>query len=296
MKVEIVTMTPALAETLLARNLKNRILSRPTIAAYARDMAEGKWQENGSAIVISKDDVILDGQHRMIACVQSGASFRVLMVTGVDEAARQTIDTGRSRSVADEMTMRGIRSGRTVAGALRLSLAYLDGEGYGRRKYTSSEVLEHYDAYLNAGVPVEEIMQIARLPVKVVPCAPVMTVGLLSYLSLWDTEWLRDFVTPLQTGADLRMGDARLALRNTLLSQRARSLSGNLSATSNTFRTVCLSWNAYISGRPVKYLKPGKAALAEAAWTNIDGAPSSGSGRSLKRIFATSKYQAVKNG
>lgn len=52
-KAKMVTLTPELAEQLLARNTHNRTVSRPRVAQYAADMRAGHWAFNGEAIKIT---------------------------------------------------------------------------------------------------------------------------------------------------------------------------------------------------------------------------------------------------
>ncbi|MDP2620568.1 MAG: hypothetical protein Q8P46_10395, partial [Hyphomicrobiales bacterium] len=69
-------ITPELAREWLEKtNRKNRPLSELKWTAYAVDMLEGRWQYNGDAIRFGSDGVLLDGQHRLMACVEAGIPF-----------------------------------------------------------------------------------------------------------------------------------------------------------------------------------------------------------------------------
>ena len=48
--VEIVDVTPELAETWLARNPNNRNLRKAVVDSYARDMQAGRWALNGGTL------------------------------------------------------------------------------------------------------------------------------------------------------------------------------------------------------------------------------------------------------
>jgi hypothetical protein len=104
---QIVELTPALARVLLARNPDNRKLSEPTIAKYARDIANGSWSFNGEPIIIAKDGKMNDGQHRCEAVIAAGASIIVVMVVGTDRQTRFTVDQGRARMAGDYLAMEG---------------------------------------------------------------------------------------------------------------------------------------------------------------------------------------------
>lgn len=69
-----VTITPEKAKTLLVMNTKNRKLSRKLVQKYASDMAAGRWPYNGDPIRVSVSNVLLDGQHRLEACIAAAPS------------------------------------------------------------------------------------------------------------------------------------------------------------------------------------------------------------------------------
>lgn len=125
-KSETVLMTPERALHLLSKNISNRKVSSLLVDRYARDMTLGDWQQNGSSIVVNGDGTLLDGQHRLLACVKSGSSFTTVLTSGVPAEAMVTLDTGRPRKLSDVLTMRGERSAKTLAAVLRL--AYLWGQ------------------------------------------------------------------------------------------------------------------------------------------------------------------------
>ena len=79
MKVQQSTITPEYAKELLDYNKKNRSLSKATVDRYAEDMRKDNWQQNGEAIKIDWDGNLIDGQHRLAACVKSGVSFDKLL-------------------------------------------------------------------------------------------------------------------------------------------------------------------------------------------------------------------------
>jgi hypothetical protein len=121
---EAVLMTPEWAAELLASNPENRAISRGHVAALAADMAAGKWMANGSSIVVARGGMLLDGQHRLMACIAADAAFPTVLSQGVDLTARQTIDTGRKRTAGDAMKIEGIANYKNAAASIRLLAAY----------------------------------------------------------------------------------------------------------------------------------------------------------------------------
>lgn len=123
-KTELTTISPSQASDLLRGNKNNRRVSAPLVTRYARDMAAGNWQSNGSAIVMNGDGSLLDGQHRLMACIEAGVAFKTLVIRGISSDAMATIDTGRSRSLSDVLAMRGEKNTRTLASVLRQAMIW----------------------------------------------------------------------------------------------------------------------------------------------------------------------------
>jgi hypothetical protein len=120
MQIEIATITPEQAKRMLARNHKNRPLNPHHVSRMSIDMQKGNWIVNGDAIRLSDSGDLMDGQHRLNACVSSGVSFDTLIVRGLKEDAARTIDGGRKRSVADKFNMDGVKNAKALATALRI--------------------------------------------------------------------------------------------------------------------------------------------------------------------------------
>jgi hypothetical protein len=102
------TISPALAANWLEHaNTNNRNLSETTVTQYACDMLDGRWFDNGDAIRFRKDGVLLDGQHRLKACVEAKLPFNTDVIFGLEAAARDTIDIGRVRTAANIVQFEG---------------------------------------------------------------------------------------------------------------------------------------------------------------------------------------------
>ena len=105
MKVEIVTITPEMAEEMLTHNYEgNRHVRTSYVSQLAHVMSAGRYvSENGQTIVFGEDDgVLYDGQHRLMAIVESRCAQTVIVVWIVNgKEAYKTIDNGTKRNAAD---------------------------------------------------------------------------------------------------------------------------------------------------------------------------------------------------
>jgi hypothetical protein len=101
MKTEIVLMTPAFAQEILKKNTKNRKIRRSSVETFRTLLRRGEWVLTHQGVAISSEDVLLDGQHRLLAIVETGIPAKVLFSTDCDPAIYQAIDRGISRTNED---------------------------------------------------------------------------------------------------------------------------------------------------------------------------------------------------
>lgn len=107
MEIKEIVITPEIAHDMLNYNTCNRPLSRNTVAKYARMMKQGEWYLSHQAIAFAEDEngkqILVDGQHRLAAVVQSGTTIK----TTVIYHAIQTpyIDTVRNRTFIDNLNI-----------------------------------------------------------------------------------------------------------------------------------------------------------------------------------------------
>jgi hypothetical protein len=101
MRTELVKVTPVLAEHYLSKNVSNRSVSQRLVDKYAREMEQGEWVMNHQGIAFYEDGAVADGQHRLLAVLQSKATVPLMVTFGLKRPAAVTIDVGRKRSIAD---------------------------------------------------------------------------------------------------------------------------------------------------------------------------------------------------
>jgi len=113
-KVATEIMTPERAMQLLEHNRKNRPLSDQHVHRIARQIIEDKWRFNGDTIKVSNTGDVLDGQHRLWACIEAKKPIETIVVRGIEPNAFATIDTLRKmRNGADVLALGGATRYRT---------------------------------------------------------------------------------------------------------------------------------------------------------------------------------------
>lgn len=113
-------ITPDVAEMWLQDNIDNRRLRPKHVSHLARAMERGEWSLNGDAITFDRNGRLIQGQHRLLAVIESGTTIESVVVRGVGLDARDTLDQPARRTLGDILNWRGETSVTTLAAALGL--------------------------------------------------------------------------------------------------------------------------------------------------------------------------------
>lgn len=127
-----VDVDPATAKEMLAANKSNRPVSRDTVLGYAREMAAGAWIETHQGIAFDDSGRLIDGQHRLLAVAESGATVRMLVTydlperpAGQTQSTMDVVDRGRVRSVGSQLKIaHGLANGTKIS-AIAVKIATL---------------------------------------------------------------------------------------------------------------------------------------------------------------------------
>lgn len=255
----LVTVTPKLAEHLLARNTHNRGISKARVEQYAGDMRRGEWQLNGEAIKIAVDERILDGQHRLVAVLEADVDVQMLVISGLPHAAQETMDQGRNRTMGDVLKLRGEKSCNTLASAARIVCCY---ELHGRPftdGYKAAPSISQTSRTLDRNPDLRASCALAARTRR--PWLPISTAAGLHYLfSIADPAGAEDFFAKLCTGAALDVCSPIYVLRERLLKEHHDTGEHTISIKVK-MALIVKAWNAYQAGEQPARLtwRPGGA-------------------------------------
>jgi hypothetical protein len=116
----LVQVTPQIAEAWLAFNQGNRKPSRTKIRRFAAAMARGQWAQNGETVKFSVSGRLLDGQSRLMAIKEAGATVVLELRAGLPDIAQQSMDSGELRSGTHTLEMLGEKYPHVLAPALKM--------------------------------------------------------------------------------------------------------------------------------------------------------------------------------
>ena len=217
--MEVETISPDMAQEILAANGHNRNMRSPRVAQLAEVMRRGEWILNGETIKVATDGTLLDGQHRLQAVVDSGATIETLVMRGMSLETQDTVDTGRRRRLADILAIEG----HTDSHALGASLSMLHRFRTGKRidySHTGAPSPKQALDLLEHEPQIRDSVREARRVTKQVG-GPVGVFASLHCLFLEiDEEATKDFFDRLADGVGLAKDDPVLHLRNQLVRPR----------------------------------------------------------------------------
>jgi len=257
MKIEKMTITPAIAADFLKRNTKNRPLAENRSWSIANAIKNGEWRMNGDAIRFNESGELIDGQTRLSAIILAGIAVDSLVIFDLKDDVFSTIDiNGSARTASDVLSISGMKYYKLCA---TIALAALSWEK------TKSSFLAS-SAKRNNQITTTEIADRARNDDLIQIIAEEYSLskqfrklvsgrifGYVRYATMrFDREKSNSFFEKLETGANLEPDSPVLLLRDYLA--REKSTRG-VELASLPVAHMFLSFDLYCSGRSVKQLK-----------------------------------------
>lgn len=251
MKADIRNVTPAMAQKWLGDNPLNRNVRLNRVEEYARDMEHGRWIINGESIILDDAGKLIDGQHRLLAVLVHGKPVKMLVVEGVGEEARATIDTGMKRSLADILKMRGATNVHSLAAAVVMGWRWETGGIREARNASRSDAL----AWLDKNPAIRDGLKLASpLTTSPLRMPPSIAAPLLFFAETVSSyEDVLGFVNEVAEGVALTENSGTFRLRKYLLDTSNPSYHRGAPAFVKLAIAV-KAWNSWIEGTEVKNL------------------------------------------
>lgn len=124
----IETITVAKAKSLLANNKANRPINDSNLKVIEMEMKRSNFESTGESIKVAIDGTLLDGQHRLMAIVNTSMPQKMLIVRGLDKNAFKYIDTGRKRTAADVLGIEKIKNPTQIATMVKFIMNFKRGQ------------------------------------------------------------------------------------------------------------------------------------------------------------------------
>jgi hypothetical protein len=242
--VEVVTLTPALARLLLARNTENRPISETNLDRIKRDIVAGHFAFNGEAIIVSASGELNDGQHRVRAVAETGRPIQTVMVFGPQRETRMTLDQGVVRTVGHYLGMKGFTDPNALAAAAGYLWQFRTAERLstsGHDRPTKTETLIVLDSYRDLA---DSVQFTSRSGSNVIASRSLLAfVHYALKLAAGESD-ANDFINRLIDGNGLDARNPILYARNRLIAMKAKASGRPGDKAELIFR----AWNLWIRG------------------------------------------------
>ena len=248
MTFEEVLITKEVADKMLGHNSNNyRRVKRALVDKYARAMMEGMWKENGEPIVFDEDGVLKDGQHRLLAVLESGVAVKMLVIRGVKRDI-STFDEGGVRTVGDRARAEGLKLHTSTIGAVTMILNEFNDSNY----IPNDEKMQYAWDHLESLQKIEEFSRHGSANHILRKSACIAALFCASELSVISDEKLESFCrivnNGMPNGSDIP--DSALALRNTIIEGIRHPDSGRILTGHTLSRPLFeVTWQAIIAFR-----------------------------------------------
>jgi hypothetical protein len=251
-------VTPEEAAAFLQHNVNNRSLRQTRVRAYAADMERGMFRGDAVHIQFDTNGRLINGQHTCSAIVMSGITLRdVIVETGCDPQVSAYLDRGLPKNATDALAERGAVSASRTASIIRASLCLRDypnttwsGKDVGA--ITQALVVSEYES---RPTEYDQETAYARQIHRHTFLSETAIGTLISHGRLYDDPEFLSFSDGLISGANLREGDPRLALRSWIPRSHIGPTRGFSSTTQYRVACVIKAWNAYMRGESLKILR-----------------------------------------
>lgn len=252
MEMTKMVITPEMAKEMLEHNSVNRPIRKRVMISLARDMATpGGWKLTGDPVLFDTKGNLIDGQHRLTACVQADTPFETWVGTNAEPDVQDVKDTGARRTLSDILHMRGESTSIMLASILR-SVAVQDEEYEMKSSYyvpSYTRLLAMYDAdpakFTEATSMAGRTYQSAKMGSQ----------------AIWGLLWIRltevdyedadEFFSLIRSGANLGPGHPVYALRRALSNMENL---GALASRRKMYAMTVKAWNAWRAGTKVQTL------------------------------------------
>ena len=209
-------ITPAMAAEMLQRNTGNRPIKKTHLKGLVSEIANGRFMETGDSIKFSNTGLLLDGQHRLQACVDAGATIRTIVACGLSPEIFTVLDSGAKRSVANMLEGLGHANPNDLGAAVKVA-SVIAGMWSGSSWWTLSNARfsgnDALQGIADGAFNFDDMHLSGHARKLCVTHSALMAFIALGRRSGIQTSDLVSFIARCAEGNDISHGDPRLALK-----------------------------------------------------------------------------------
>lgn len=247
--VNVELVSPSTAGEWLSKNKNFRKLSERRAIDLSRAIVTGRWELTNDAVAFNCDGELINGQHRLRACIIAQKPIQLLVMRNVDSDTY--FDTGQRRTAGQVLAAHGFTGAGELSAAARL-LYFYEGPGLSAAFYSSikvdhGELLRTVERHPLLAESVAASNQVRKL-------GPIAIFAMVHYLAAkHDREMADLFVYAVATGDGVGKTDSAYWLRERLISIRGRI--GSRIARGELMQVTIKAWNLWVRRKPCHQLK-----------------------------------------
>jgi hypothetical protein len=253
--VQLVEVTPKLAEYWLEHNDVNRRHRPRLIDCYASDMERGLWKGELTVepIKISRTSRLLDGQNRAMAVVKHGKPVRMWVATGLEDQAQRYMDLAAARTATDIARLAEMKNSAHTMSIGRADLLNPDGPGPNmvanlKPKASAPQIVDHVMSDPHIELAAEAAVSL-RTHLPATPTA----IG-YAWLQMYrvDPEATSEFFESLKQLTFKQLKDPRKAVLRSLQNLDREMGSANKNKMFAAVSILTRGWNAWRKGEEME--------------------------------------------
>lgn len=259
-------LTPAVCATLLDVNTHNRPMMPPTTRKWERRFTEGRYRLTGQGIQLA-NNLMVDGQHRCQASVNTGTTFESFVFVGLDPDVFTVIDSGTPRTKAQALATEGESDPAVKAAAARLVWLYDHVQPLPWPTIWAGMAVETDEmntAFEQDPIGLREAhdawKRLVKADVTIVGSAGVAGLYLIRRVN--KPEIVDEWLDGLRSGANLPDGDPRIALARAVALQRdeyGRRTRRRRNAMEHAYLLLS-AWDRWVRGESISHFTIRKGA------------------------------------
>lgn len=190
---------PDLAREMLKFNKHNRPIRKANLRKIVRDMEAGEWSERvDEPIRFLIDGSLADGQHRLLALIETGCIYTFTVKYGLTEEDARSIDCGVRRSPADAMKLsKGKSINRQVVSSIRQACDF----GRAFTTLSNAQICDFYESHSQAMLILEHFFSGGKCVLRVRK-SPIGAFALNALENNEPVPLVEDFLQSLKSPAE----------------------------------------------------------------------------------------------
>lgn len=267
--LRLLAIDPALASLWLqTANTRNRRMDRSRVAEYVKAMRTGRWKLSNDAIAFDHDGVLINGQKRLQAVVDSGMAQVFAVMEGCDPEDQNVMDVGQGRKAGQQLTIHGWKNGNVAAAIVRALLRWHGAGMAGNYRPSIDEIAEFAN---NHAARLEVATDVAARVARKVPISRSL-IGAACFTAYdlavdrpaeLPVEIVSNFFEMLETGASMEADHPVMVLRERAIRYKTHALgSRRVNQTdAEQLYDIVRTWNGYRLDERYSKLQPPKGAI-----------------------------------